>query len=51
MLAVVVLVYCLYVVQDWLDMLTHDQVKEANINSCLGKGSKKNQANYPLFVD
>ena len=24
--AVLVLLYCLYVVQDWLDMLTHDQV-------------------------
>ena len=26
MVAVLVLLYCLYVVQDWLDMLTHDQV-------------------------
>ena len=25
-MAVLVLLYCLYVVQDWLDMLTHDQV-------------------------
>ena len=25
--AVLVLLYCLYVVQDWLDMLTHDQVQ------------------------
>ena len=44
MLAVVVLVYCLYVVQDWLDMLTHDQVKEANIKSCLGANIYLKQA-------
>ena len=44
MLAVVVLVYCLYVVQDWLDMLTHDQVKEANMNSCLGANIYLKQA-------
>ena len=28
--AVLVLLYCLYVVQDWLDMLTHDQVQLAS---------------------
>ena len=33
MIAVLVLLYCLYVVQDWLDMLTHDQVKEAHMKS------------------
>ena len=40
--AVLVLLYCLYVVQDWLDMLTHDQV----ILSCWSRSWATHQTIY-----